>query len=102
MKKDWRRRVYLSVISLSVLVMVSSSCAFREQPTNILHSKPVKQGWRTRSAIHSKAIDPTTTKEILHVEHCDKHGKQLWMNYHFRSREWRIVEPFNASCGELP
>ena len=100
MKKDWKRKVYLSVISLNVLVI--SSCIAQEHPTNILHSKPVKEGWRTRSAIHSKAIDPTTTKEILHVEHCDKHGKQLWMNYHFKRQEWRIVEPFNKECGELP
>ena len=101
MKKDWRRKVYLSVISLNVLVI--SSCTTQEQPTNILHSKPVKQGWKLRSAIHSKALDPQTTKQILHVEHCNNRGQQLWMNYYFKTQEWRIEEgTFNKDCGELP
>ncbi len=100
MKKDWRRRVFLSVILLSLLT--NSSCTTREQPTNLLQSKPVLQGWKTRTAIHSRAIDPQTPKQILHVEHCNNRGKQLWMNYHFKTQEWKIIEPFNKECGTLP
>ena len=114
MKKGWRKKVFSSVILLSVL----SSCTLWDKLTgqeelcdtcvdmtasvSILDTKPAKSGWKARGAFHSKYRDINSTDDILYVEHCNKQGNQLWMNYHFKLKEWIIVEPHNTPCGTLP